>query len=166
MKKMVLAMAFLLVFVMTGSVHSMELALRRVSLGAGVTVGTLEINGVKECITLENVVRDVRPDGSGIVYNETAIPAGEYQVIIDYSNKFMKFAPHVLSVPFFNEVRIYFGDTRGDIKDGVILVGRNMINKDRIQGGTSALRVLQQKIKNAQDAGEKIMITIFDEFPR
>ena len=41
----------------------MELTLHRTKLGSKATEGTLEVDGTYECVTLEDVVRDLGPDG-------------------------------------------------------------------------------------------------------
>jgi len=75
------------------------------------------------CHTLEDVVRKpgVKIDG------ETAIPEGEYAVIIDYSSRFKTNMPHILKTNLkeldtFKGVRIHPGNYSKDT-DGCILVG-------------------------------------------
>ena len=52
----------------------MKLDVVRTQFGEDATNGMLFINGVFECYTLEDEVRDVK------VHSETAIPLGEYEV--------------------------------------------------------------------------------------
>jgi uncharacterized protein DUF5675 len=74
---------------------------------------------VRECFILEDRVR-----AAGVkVQNETAIPAGRYRVIVDWSNRFKKYAFHILNVPNFTGIRIHSGNTDKDT-DGCLLVGQ------------------------------------------
>ena len=94
----------------------MNLTLSRKPSEAWGTPGRLSIDGEPECFTLEDVVRDVKIPG------ETAIPAGRYRVVIDYSQRFQKLLPRLLDVPHFAGVRIHAGNTAADTH-GCILVG-------------------------------------------
>jgi hypothetical protein len=78
-----------------------------------------DINAQRECYVLEDTVR-----APGVkIQNETAIPAGRYRVIVDWSNRFRKFAFHILDVPNFSGIRIHSGNTDQDT-DGCLLVGQ------------------------------------------
>lgn len=81
------------------------------------TIGKLYVNGVFECDTLEDVVRPKKIAG------KTAIPAGEYDVIINMSNRFKRLLPLLVNVPNFDGVRIHAGNTDADT-EGCILVGK------------------------------------------
>ena len=65
----------------------MELTLQREPSTDESTPGTLSVNGVFECFTLEDVVREV--PGLRVaawkVASRTAIPVGAYDVTIDFS---------------------------------------------------------------------------------
>lgn len=67
------------------------------------TLGKLEV-GKYLYHTCEDAVRDVKIPG------KTAIPAGEYKVIITFSNRFQKHLPLLLDVPNFTGVRIHAGN--------------------------------------------------------
>jgi hypothetical protein len=89
---------------------------------AVVEVGSTLSTGpaVRECFILEDRVR-----AAGVkVPHETAIPAGRYRVIVDWSNRFKKYAFHILDVPNFTGIRIHSGNTDKDT-DGCLLVGRD-----------------------------------------
>jgi len=141
----------------------MELALHRTSLGPSATLGELFMDGIRECVTLEDVVRDLKADGSGKVFGATAIPAGRYAVTIDFSQKFGKDMLHILGVPYFTGIRIHSGNT--DLNtEGCVLVGQVVDGPDHVHGGSIELPLLQAKIKVALDAMEEVWITITDDF--
>ena len=71
----------------------MQLDLHRTALKPKATLGHLDVDKVLECVTLEDAVRDLKEDGSGKVFGATAIPAGTYDVTIDFSQRFQKARP-------------------------------------------------------------------------
>lgn len=79
-------------------------------------IGEILVDGKHFGYTLEDISRDEK------VYGATAIPSGKYNVIVDYSEHFNKFLPHVLNVPRFAGIRIHGGNTAKDT-EGCILVG-------------------------------------------
>jgi hypothetical protein len=83
------------------------------------TIGELYVNGAFFCFTLEDVIR---PEGVKIKH-ETAIPAGKYQVVIAWSNRFQKHMPRLIDVPMFDGILIHSGNTNAHTS-GCILVGR------------------------------------------
>jgi hypothetical protein len=114
------------------------------------TVGKMYVDGVYECYTLEDVVRDgAKVDG------KTAIPAGTYDVIIDDSARFGKPMPHILNVPNFTGVRIHSGNTSKDT-DGCILLGHTYAGKDFIGNSKLAYDVFFNKLKEDKKATIKI----------
>ena len=141
----------------------MKIELHRLELGPKATIGKLYLDGIFECLTLEDVVRDLKEDGSGKVQNETAIGAGTYKVIIDFSQKFQKEMLHIMDVPFFTGIRIHSGNT-DENTEGCVLVGNEKINDDFIHGGSHELPILQGKIQEAIDRGEEVDITITNDF--
>lgn len=94
----------------------MNLLLKRLIFTGKSTIGELFIDGEFYCNTLEDAVREEK------VYGKTAIPAGRYEVVIDYSNRFKKKMPHILNVPGFEGIRIHTGNRPGDT-EGCILLG-------------------------------------------
>lgn len=129
----------------------MELLLQRNPSANGCTIGTLSIDGVTECYTLEDVVR---PDGEK-VYGQTAIPAGRYHVTITMSNRFKILLPLLENVPNFEGVRIHPGNTAADT-EGCILVGQTRTSNS-IGSSRAAFAALFEKMQNATD---DIWITI------
>lgn len=143
----------------------MQLNLHRTSLKPKATLGYLDVDGAFECITLEDVVRDLKADGSGKVFGATAIPAGTYDVTIDFSAKFQKNMLHILNVPWFMGIRIHSLNT--DLQtEGCVGVGQEVVNDDYIHGGSVALPALWAKVQAALDRGEKVQITITNDFPQ
>ena len=105
------------------------------------TVGKLYINGVYECFTLEDAVRN----GTKVL-GKTAIPIGTYKVIIDASTRFKQDMPHILDVPDFTGVRIHAGNTSADT-DGCILLGSTWAGKDFIGNSKIAYKKFFDKLK-------------------
>ena len=138
----------------------MELRLTRKTLGPVATLGDLEIDGVFECHTLEDKVREVvgEPVALWKIGGETAIPAGRYRVIIDFSNRFQRLMPHVLEVPGFEGVRIHKGNTAADT-EGCILVGKVESGSTAIAQSGVAFDAFFPKLQAALSAGD-VWITI------
>lgn len=113
------------------------------------TVGELFINDEFLCFTLEDKVRDEKIKG------QTAIPYGNYNVTIDFSNRFQRLMPHILDVPNFEGIRIHAGNTDRDT-EGCILVGFTK-GKDFVGKSRDAFTDLFEILNNAQ---EEIMISI------
>ena len=114
------------------------------------TVGKMYIDNIYECYTLEDVVRN----GSKVI-GKTAIPTGEYKVIIDASVRFKQDMPHILNVPNFTGVRIHAGNTSAHT-DGCILLGTTWSGKDFIGNSRVAFNKLFEKLKKAKTATIKI----------
>ena len=129
----------------------MELRVERTDLSENSTIGNLYVDDQFECYTLEDKVRPVKIKG------KTAISAGRYEVIINYSQRFGRLLPLFLNVPNFEGVRIHPGNTAADT-EGCILVGRT---KDTGFIGQSRLAFEQlfTKLKAASETG-KIFIEI------
>jgi len=152
----------------------MELTLERIFKGNTYTIGKLYINGVYQCDTIEDVDRNLY-QGMGLewikkekVYGQTAIPYGRYKVTLkQQSAKFAKskkyeqckgYIPRLVDVPAFNGVLIHIGNTAEDSK-GCILVGQNLI-KGKVINSTICFWALYYKLKDVDDKGEEIWITI------
>lgn len=102
----------------------MKLLLERVQLDPAVTIGRLSVDGVPECWTCEDTVREVegQPVEAWKVKTATAIPRGTYRVIITMSARFGVMLPLLVDVPGFTGIRIHPGNTALDT-DGCILPG-------------------------------------------
>ena len=105
------------------------------------TVGKMYVDGIYECYTLEDVVRN----GTKVL-GKTAIPIGTYKLIIDASTRFKQDMPHILDVPDFTGVRIHAGNTSADT-DGCILLGSTWAGKDFIGNSKIAYKKFFDKLK-------------------
>lgn len=85
----------------------MKLRVERLWKKPAYTVGRLYVDGKLYCNTLEDVVRDL--DKEAKVPGKTAIPAGTYKVIFNWSPKFGRNLPRLLNVPHFDGILIPSG---------------------------------------------------------
>ena len=108
------------------------------------------VDGIYECYTLEDTIRN----GTKII-GKTAIPIGEYKLIIDASTRFKQDMPHILDVPDFTGVRIHAGNTSADT-DGCILLGSTWAGKDFIGNSKIAYKKFFYKLKKTKTATIKI----------
>ncbi len=131
----------------------MHILLNRGQSGDKATIGHLYIDGVFECDTLEDVIRDVK------IQNQTAIPAGCYQITIDHSEHFGCDMPHVQNVPNYSGVRIHAGNTDTDT-DGCILLGVVTGNPDFISLSRVTFNKFFVKLADRLNSGEQADITI------
>jgi hypothetical protein len=129
----------------------MELRVERTDFSETSTIGKLYVDDQFECYTLEDKVRPVKIKG------ETAIPAGRYEVIINFSQRFGRMLPLFLNVPNFEGVRIHPGNTAADT-EGCILVGETK-DAEFIGQSKLAFEGLFNKLKTASES-EKIFIEI------
>lgn len=110
----------------------MELKLTRIAKRSTYIIGKLYIDGVFFSDTLEDKDRDLNHDGDldepgeEKVYAQTAIPAGTYEVIVNWSNRFQRNMPRLLNVPGFDGILIHNGITELNTA-GCLLVGKNTI---------------------------------------
>lgn len=142
----------------------MKLKLKRRFFAEEYTIGTLSIDGVQFCDTLEDKNRDHNKDGDlndpgeGKVYAKTAIPFGTYKVIVNRSPKFKRDLPRLLDVPHFEGILIHRGNTAKD-SAGCILVGENKV-KGQVINSTQYENELVKRLKSAIKRGEEVEIEI------
>jgi hypothetical protein len=129
-----------------------EMILRRREYTDRSTIGVLQF-GEFSCFTLED---RVRPPGVK-VQGATAIPAGRYKVVVDFSRRFQRRMPLLLEVPMFTGIRIHSGNTAEDT-EGCILVGEWRA-PDWVGDSRRAFADLFPRIAAAED----LWITITDE---
>lgn len=137
----------------------MILTLQRGTLLEDRTLGEFLLDGRHFAWTLEDKMREVHEaDGSWIwhsglkVPGETAIPAGVYEIVVTYSNRFGRPLPLVLGVPDFEGVRLH-GGNRPDQTDGCPLLG---LDKDdtRIWNCARPINDLTVLIRNETALGK------------
>lgn len=127
--------------------------------------GTLTINNIFECFTLEDFDRGLVQTMTlseivnRKVHGQTAIPKGRYEMVISFSERFNRLLPLLQNVPGFIGIRIHPGNGTGDT-EGCILVGTQLAG-NTIVGGTSrpAFNALFTKIQ-ATLRREKIFVTV------
>ena len=139
----------------------MQLTVRRYQFGEKSTLGKMSVNGAQFCFTLEDRWREKPgvPVDQWKVDGQTAIPAGTYTVITDFSQHFGKPMPHVLDVPGFAGIRIHSGNTDEDT-EGCILVGGTPVNEDFIPNSRGTFEALFALIEEAESKGEAITLEI------
>lgn len=135
----------------------MEITVKRINKINDYTIGQMFIDDEYFCDTLEDTVRDLT-NVQDKIYGRTAIPAGTYSVILDYSGHFKKLLPHILDIPFFSGVRIHSGN---DVEDtnGCILVGSyhhaGYITESRV-----TMEKLMKKLRETINNGDRITLSI------
>jgi hypothetical protein len=137
---------------MIDSKRKMNLQIKRTNFTDKSTVGELYVNDEFFCYTLEDVVREEK------IKNETAIPAGEYEITITYSPRFKRYLPLLHDVPNFSGVRIHPGNTANDT-EGCILVGMTK-STDFIGRSREAFNKLYPMLVHASQQGEKLILNI------
>ena len=138
----------------------MEIHLKRTACGPECSLGTLYVDGRRQCYTLEDVDREVDGDPveSWKIAGCTAIPRGRYRVTRSLSARFGAVMPLLLDVPGFSGIRIHAGNTAADTA-GCILVGNHQ-SDFRIDHSRIAYRVLDGRIAAALARGEIVTIEV------
>jgi|TARA_B110000046_G_scaffold137244_1_gene143536 hypothetical protein len=143
----------------------MILSLIRETYTAQTTIGKLYIDDKYFCYTLEDTVR-----APGIkVKGETAIPEGDYEVIVTMSGRFKRMMPLILSKGksgisnggiSFSGVRFHGGNKHADTH-GCPLVAKNKLNNNTIQGTMEKplTATLEEAIRN----GDKIYLNVINK---
>lgn len=142
----------------------MEFKLVRRYKGPKYTIGSLYINNVYKCDTIEDIDRGLYDTmtkeeiKSKKIYGQTAIPYGEYEVQVTYSPKFKRDLPILLNVKGFDGIRIHRGNTQED-SSGCIIPGENK-EVGKVLNSTKYELELVSIIKNVNKLGEKVIIKI------
>ncbi|MEW5709836.1 MAG: DUF5675 family protein [Pseudomonadota bacterium] len=136
------------------------------------TIGELWRDSALLCYTLEDPVREVYDerakawvwDRAFKIPGKTAIPSGNYQVVITESPRFGRPLPLLLGVPDFEGIRIHAGnrpqDTEGCILPGLTwTTGQPWVGQSR-----EALAKVQGLIQRALDAGEAVYVSVINSF--
>ena len=142
----------------------MENIIRRRQTKNDTTFGQWFIDGVFECHTLEDAVREV--DGEPVhlwkIDGDTAIPSGRYRLSLEFSPRFGADTITVHDVPGFEGVRVHAGNDAGDT-EGCPIVGDHINTAARtISGGAvrGVLKRLKAKIAAAIAAGEDVWLMV------
>lgn len=150
----------------------MKLDVVRTQFGVDATNGMLFIDGVFECYTLEDEVRDVKVKG------ETAIPLGEYEIKLRteggfhskytarYGSGFHKGMLWLQDVPNFKWILIHTGNQDSHTA-GCLLLGETQQDLDKgkdgfIGGSGDAYKKAYPKIADALLSGDKVTIRYSD----
>lgn len=142
----------------------MLISIVRTDLNDLYTIGRMMINGVFECFTLEDKVREVdgQPYASWKIKNETAIPKQRYRVVITESIRFKQDMPLLVGDKEFannwSGVRIHCGNTAKDTS-GCILVGKR-VGDGCLEQSRVAYTALFDKIDYAISHGEMVELEI------
>lgn len=132
----------------------LNLILNRLQFDSDVTLGEMLVEGVHQCWTCEDTVRD-----PGVkVHAQTAIPYGKYGVVVTFSNRFQKPLPLLVDVPMFEGIRIHPGNTSADT-DGCILPGMQRLGKS-VGQSVIAFNALFPQIRDAIAAKRRVWIEI------
>ena len=152
-------------------IDAMRILLTRTNAASDSCLGTLSVDGVFECFTLEDELREVKVAG------ETAIPPGTYAILPrteggmspKYAERYG--SVHVgmawlQDVPGFEWVYIHTGNTDDDT-DGCILVGTDFVQSDEagnhnVTSSRIAYESLYDKIAAAWFDGRAISITVMN----
>lgn len=106
--------------------------------------------------TLEDVCRKEK------IANMTAIPAGRYEVIVNWSDRNQRLMPRLLNVPFFTGILIHAGNYP-EHSSGCVLVGRKK-GEDAIFESRAAFDDLFPKIRKLTEKG-KLFIDVEGGYP-
>ena len=126
------------------------------------TISDVTIDGVFFCYGLEDVDRGLKQSDdidvikTKKVFAQTAIPAGRYEIIINFSNRFQQYMPLLLNVPGFEGVRIHPGNKAANT-EGCLLLGQTE-GDDFVGNSRLAYRSFLPKLR-AVEKKEKIFIT-------
>ena len=126
------------------------------------TISDVTIDGVFFCYGLEDVDRGIKQSDdidvikTKKVFAQTAIPAGRYEIIINFSNRFQQYMPLLLNVPGFEGVRIHPGNKAANT-EGCLLLGQTE-GDDFVGNSRLAYRSFLPKLR-AVEKKEKIFIT-------
>ena len=146
----------------------MKLNVIRHQFGKDATNGLLFIDGVFECYTLEDEVRDVK------VMSETAIPLGTYEIkfrniggfdtkyTARYGSTFHKGMLELQDVPNFKYILIHTGNTDQHTA-GCLLVGETQQDLDKgkdgfVGGSGDAYKKMYPKVRDALINQEEVTI--------
>ncbi len=126
------------------------------------TIGTMYINGLRFCETLEDVDRGLHQEmeldaiKKIKVYGETAIPYGTYNLKMAYSPKYKKKMPLLENEPGYSGVLAHIGNIPSNSK-GCLLVGMKVVNNNLVSS-TIAFDALMEQLNFYKSQDIKITI--------
>lgn len=123
--------------------------MHRLTFSAESTQGSLDVDGVFFCYSLE----PRRDQSQGKPY---CIPCGTYPLVMQWSERFQRITPRLQDVPDFNAVEIHPGNFPSDT-EGCLLVGQTR-QPDFVGNSDLAFDALLSKI-----LGERLTITYQEE---
>lgn len=152
----------------------MEITLVRRFKGPKYTIGSLYINGIKNCDTIEDVDRGLN-DSMSLeeiksikIYGQTAIPYGRYKIDMStisptfknrsWAKPYGGKLPRLLGVKGFEGILIHVGNTEKD-SYGCILCGYNKV-KGMVVESTKCFNRLMNVLLEKHLAGEELYINI------
>lgn len=142
----------------------MELKVKRRFKAETYTIGTMFVDGVRLCDTLEDTDRGLRADmplseiKAKKKYGITAIPTGRYRVKSYYWAKYRQKYPLLLDVPGYTGILIH-GGKNAKSSLGCILLGENKI-KGGLVNSANYVRDLTARIEIEEREKRKVWITI------
>lgn len=138
----------------------MKLLVVREPEGKDWTFGKMYVNGVYECETLEDRIREVKgvPVSVWKKKKVTAIPYGTYKVELHDSPSFGRIVPILIGVEGFTYVLIHWGNYIENT-DGCILVGTGR-RGNAITDSRKAFNRLFPDIQAAIERGEEVWLEI------
>lgn len=119
----------------------MKLTLQRNQSSDNSTISPLYLDSVHQCDIMEPPVRAVDLPG------RTAIPAGTYEVVLEYSYRFQRYNLRLANVPGFQGVEIHTGNIPSDT-EACLLTGTSGKNPDYIYDSRLAYARLMSKIRD------------------
>lgn len=126
--------------------------------------GILTLNGRTILTTIEPTDRNLTRESSIDQINaakklgKTAIPYGDYEVVLYHSPRFKRVIPLLKNVPGFEMIEMHMGNSSID-SEGCILVGSlPEVGKDQLTYSLTGLRILVDYL--TQEKEGMIMLTI------
>jgi hypothetical protein len=127
------------------------------------TISQLYVDGDLFCFVLEDVVREEagKPVEKWKVKDETAIPQGTYDIVLENSPRFGPDTITLKNVPGFSQIRVHSGNTELHT-EGCLILGYKLTPDNTIKVGTTkpAVADLKARIKKALQEGSKVYMEI------
>lgn len=135
----------------------MNLRLNRELIADGYTLGTMYLDGDFLGYTCEDTDRHLEIGGEK-VYGQTAIPRGQYPVVVSWSQRFGKYLPEVVGVRQFVGVRIHGGNTAADTLGCILLGSKRTV--DGVRECAAINKHLMEMLGWAEQRKEPVTLTV------